>query len=277
MTKEIYNYERKIHFLTTLYPTAERKIIEETFKQNKYNMFKTSEKLEEEYSPASSPEPLAESKNESKENDNKPRKSFDEERKERETKEILFECLVSKRNSIVIKYTIPIEQMTSKTKICLYDKYHGNNKNYLQCISCTKKPSAFIHFTQLKRGQYNIKLFLDDDNQEKITKEIIIGNELKPSCDIATVGKQRFLHVRVLNPDQYYWIGLYNDSSSIQSNSSYLLCTSYLMNTETIINISHLPTGSYTCCLFTKDSTEGYFFKTYHSCGSTSFIISSLS
>ena len=272
MSTVVFSYDRKMKFLCSLFPTADKKTIEEIWKKNNYNMTETTTELQEHYSPMLSPSDSPVPKNTTEDDvKNTSRKSTEEERKVPDT--IILDCKIKMNNCLEISYFIPQEQLTENTFIALYDRFETDPKQYVNCAFCHGKTSAFVHFDNLKEGKYTVKIYPNDQGKEIISEDIIIGSEIKMDYLLSSKGKKRKIILTVENNDTPYWIGIYTQSVDIRNNETYLMSSNFTKEKTLTLDISSLKSGSYECRIFTKHSTEGLFFKKYHSLGECSFTL----
>jgi hypothetical protein len=267
--KEVYCYDQKMKFLCELFPTVDKETIIKTWENNNYNMNKTTDILQENASPnvsSSSSDESNESTNSLQSQDsNSSRKSVEEERKPLNS--IILDCKVKHGNCIEISYFIPEDQMVNNAYIALYDKFESNLNQYINIAHCHGKLTAFVHFDHIKHGNYIVKLVMNE--KEVISKDVCVGKDVPFTFELLVSGKKRKIKINVENEKQSYWIGIYEDSVRTKTNNQYLLSSNFTTNKEIILDITQLKQGKYDLRIFTKESTEGFIFKTYHSCGDT--------
>ena len=170
-------------------------------------------------------------------------------------------------------FFIPQHQITDNTFIAVYDCYESDPKQFVNCAYCHGKSSAFVHFDNLKDGKYTVKIFLNQNEKEIISENVMIGTEMNIEYLLSTKGKKRTIILTVENNDIPYWIGIYNHSIEMKNNETYLLSSNYTKEKSVSIDISSLKSGSYQCRIFTKQSTDGFFIRKYHSLGECTFDI----
>lgn len=270
--KVIYCYDKKMKFLCDLFPTVDKGTIEAVWKKNGYNMNKTTDELQETNSPHFSPSesPLPQIGNEECTQD-ETRKSVDSEENRVVPETVILDCKMKHGNSLEITYFIPKDKVTENMFVAVYDRFETDINQYVNCAYCHGKASAFVHFDHMKEGKYTVKLFLNHNEKEVAFQNILIGEEMKIDYLMATAGKKRKIVISVENNERSYWIGIYNQSIECHNNQSYLLSSSVTKEKSLTLDISQLKPGNYQCRIFTKESTDGFLFRKYHSLGECSF------